>query len=71
MTHTMSTLSSAIYYDQDKNSEWRSEALKLRAKIYLSDGKVKEAKKDILKVKTEKSNKCSSEIYFLLGKVQI
>lgn len=32
------------------------EALKLRAKINLSEGKIKEAKKDILKLKLEKSN---------------
>ena len=51
MTHAMSSLSSAIYYDQDKNSEWRAEAFKLRAKLYLTEGKIKEAKKDILKLK--------------------
>jgi hypothetical protein len=41
VTHAMSALSSAIYYDQEKGSEWRVEAFKLRAKLYLDQGKVK------------------------------
>jgi hypothetical protein len=51
ITHALSSLSTAIYYDQDKSSEWRGEGLKLRAKLYMADGKIKEAKKDLLKLK--------------------
>jgi hypothetical protein len=71
VTHAMSALSSAIYYDQEKASEWRVEAFKLRAKFYLAEGKVKEAKKDILNLKLEKHNKSNAEMYFLQGKLQI
>jgi hypothetical protein len=35
ITHCLSSLSSAIYHDQNKLSEFRNGALKLRAKIYL------------------------------------
>jgi hypothetical protein len=36
-------ITEAIYYDQDhnKNSEFKKDALKLRAVIYLEEGKIK------------------------------